>query len=389
MKEELGELNAYQKPEPNLEVRTREGWQAYLGDEVPSPGEAVAILHPQHERVYAAVVRHLGARRVELWAPYWPSWVEAGLAVERSYQTSAINLTPGQGTPGQGTPGHAIVVPESEGIARIWPYAPTLTELQGERPPLFLGLDAVDTIAPVVRGGLNLVIDTQDSPDHPSALFTSLASHIRRALSEESPELYVLDAASVFSDAHTLIAPGKTPDQQVSALRVAVALGAAQRGRHAEVLNVLCLPVLQEFRQVSAPQEAATQWGLRELVELLNTHLASTHSTRQTTLLYLGIPPHLGGLAEIIETLCLGEVDAQLVITPEGRFNPERSVSRADISDAQQEKQQQSLSMLARSSSALDRADLFGESELSSSERDDINQANMLKVDLRSALASM
>ncbi|TXD37084.1 hypothetical protein FRC98_10120 [Lujinxingia vulgaris] len=375
------ELEDYQPPTPHLEKSEGETWVAFMGDALAALGDAVALKHPDHPTVYAAVVAHPGGRRARLWTPHWPQWCEPGLSVEASGQKAALGVAPGEVVELEA----ALIVPQSEGTTPLWPERVAMSQLDGRRERIALGVEVLDLVAPLARGGINLIIDTREKIDTPLALFGAMGRRVRAQLLDDHGPLHVLDMTGLLDDADTRVVAGATPWEQASALRLAVALAASLRDI-SPTLNLLTLPALQPFTHTHAPEAVARGVGMSELVDMISEQLVSTEQANHTTLLYLRVSPELGGLSDIIETLDLGAVDAQIIIGPDGTFEPGRSNSRVELDTDDERRRQSALSALAQGSRAAERAAIFGEGELEDEELESIQRAEALRVNLSDAL---
>lgn len=375
------EPEEYQPLTPQLQHRDGETWVAFMGDALAAPGEAVALKHPDHATAYAVVVAHPGARRARLWAPQWPEWCAPGVGVEATGQRAALGVSPG----GVVELSSAQVVPHAEGTTPLWPEHVAMSELEGTRERIPVGVEVLDLLAPLARGGINLIIDTREQASTPGELFARVGQRVRDHLQETYGALHTLDMTGHLDGPDTRVVTENSPGEQASALRLAVALAASMRHSHA-TLNLLTLPTLQPFTHTHAPEAVARGVGLADLVDMVSEQLVSTRDASHTTLLYLRVPPELGGLSDIIETLDLGAVDAQIIIGPEGSFEPGRSHSRVEPGEDDERRRQSALSALAQGARAAERAAIFGDGELEDEELESIERARALRVNLSDAL---
>ncbi|TXD34365.1 hypothetical protein FRC96_14300 [Lujinxingia vulgaris] len=260
-----------------------------------------------------------------------------------------------------------------------------MSELEGKRERIPVGVEVLDLLAPLARGGINLIIDTREQASSPGELFARVGQRVRAHLQETYGALHTLDMTGHLDRPDTRVVTENSPGEQASALRLAVALAASMRHSHA-TLNLLTLPTLQPFTHTHAPEAVARGVGLADLVDMVSEQLVSTRDASHTTLLYLRVPPELGGLSDIIETLDLGAVDAQIIIGPEGSFEPGRSHSRVELDADEERRRQAALSALAQGARAAERAAIFGEGELEEDELESIERARALRVNLSDAL---
>ncbi|RDV36999.1 hypothetical protein DV096_15925 [Bradymonadaceae bacterium TMQ3] len=377
------DIENYQPPTPQLQQRDGETWLAFMGDALAAPGEAVALITPDHPTAYAVVVAHPGGRRARLWMPQWPEWCAPGVNLEATGQKAALGLSPG----GVVELSSTHILPRAEGTTPLWPERVAMSELEGKREGIDVGVDVLDLIAPLARGGINLIIDTREKATSPSKLFCALGQRVREQLVSAYGPLHTLDMTGHLQAPDTRVVTGTSPGEQASALRLAVALAASLRHR-TSTLNLLTLPDLQPFTHTHAPETVARGVGMAELVDMISEQLVSTHDASHTTLLYLRVSPELGGLGDIIETLDLGAVDAQIIIGPDGTFEPGRSHSRVELGEDDERRRQAALSALAQGARAAERAAIFGDEELDDEELESIRRARALRVNLSEALTA-
>ncbi|MBA2664710.1 MAG: hypothetical protein H0U74_20655 [Bradymonadaceae bacterium] len=350
-------------------VHVGEGWiRAFVVDAIPALGEALAIVGPHGQRVYAEVRRHSGHRLVEALLFDAPAWLSPGLPVERTHRAAAIALPEACDL----VPGADTLVPHEPGenLALAAPR-PSFAQLDGQRPPLNTGIEALDLLSPLVQRGTNLVIDTSTD----TAAFDALARCTTAGADHDVALVVTTDGRALGLNARQ-VRVGQGAGQHLLALRLAMRWAIALRDRGQNVLFVAELPPVGSTpTKHTARAEQAVTVGFGEIVDLVGEALVSTHSAAVTVLLRLSLADPVGGLAEIIETLELGDIDAQIFVTNDGRFDPRRSHSRAQLPASRATQRSEALAILSLARKAEERSELFGDDELEPHELDALDQA--------------
>lgn len=376
-------LEDYRAPEPQIESVDGDRLRIYCGDQLPPIGAAVAIFADDGDEsspIYAVVERHVGARRIDAWLPLRPDGIEAGLPVEPGDQPAGFSLPPSD-EPLVFDP--KMVRPAADGDVALWPTPPDWTQLDPRREALPIGIDAVDTLAPLCRGGVNLLIDTSED----MAASPRIAQRLEKALSPRAI-LVATDRPKKYSsptDDERLrrIDSPSSKASHIASLQLVIAL--ASRLRNAgPAMAVIDLPRLHPSHDDgdSASTSSPADSTLSSLIDRLGRHLVSTDEGSITTLLVLRLPAEVPGLAEIVETLDLGDVDATIHIDVRGRFAPRRSTSDAELDDDLQARRRQLLQTLDRAQRARDKSALLGDVELTDADRSALERADQLHPEL-------
>lgn len=372
----MDEIEDYQPPGTEVTGVDEGRVEIFVDGEVPDDGEAVAVESDDGERVYARVRSHLGGRRIAADLPAMPNWVAEGTDASPTGRRAGFRPTDGR-----------LVVdadslePEPDGDAGDWFPAdwtrPDFADIAADLSPVETGFAGLDTVAPVARGGLNLVVDRSER----DAPFQRLAERVHGELGE-AEAIWLLDAPSSQPPdwADTVLELPARAFGRMLGLRVAVALAADRRDRGRETLVVAALPSVG--RTVVTDDEVPTTPGYGELVDRLGEGLVSSSEARITTLLRLPIPARHADVAPIVETLGLGDVDAQIFVDDQSRFAPRRSSSDAILDQAHRDRQSDARATLRRADDARERAELLGERELT----DDQRRALEREDDLRERL---
>jgi hypothetical protein len=354
----MDEIEDYQPPRTEVTGVDEGRVEIFVDADIPDDGEAVALESEDGDRVYARVRSHLGGRRIEADLPAMPNWVAEGVAASTTRRRAGFRPTDGR-----------LVVdadslePEPDEQTSEWFPAdwtkPGFADIAADLPPVETGYESIDTVAPVARGGLNLVIDRSERP----APFHRLAERLHSEL-DEAETIWLLDGPSSEAPdwAETVIEPPTRAFGRMLGLRAAVALAAHRRDQGRETLVVAALPSVA--RTVTTDDEAPTTPGYEELVDRIGQGLTSSSEARITTLLRLPIPSRHADVAPIVETLGLGDVDAQLFVDDKSRFAPRRSSSDATLDEAHRDRQFDARDALRRADDARERAELLGEREL-------------------------
>ena len=363
------QLAEYDAPTPKVESISGATLTAFVADDVPGIGEGLWVGDAGALRTLTRVVRHAGNRRVEAVALSPTPALTVGAPVARSHASAhlpasrpALDLSA------------ASFVPGGDGALGWTPERPGFAALDARRPALTLGRDAIDLLSPLAARGVNLIVDRSDDP----SAFTALVEDAHRALAPDAVLHVATPDLAALSDLAThTIRPGATPEAVAWALRSAALLGGRLRGEVDATLVVVSLPTW-------SIDEAAFRTGagtglevtFSELVDWLGEALVSTKQGAVTTLMRLPIDATAIGLADISDTLAVGDVDAQ-VFFEDGVYDPRRSRSRAEQSDAQRAEAMRVRSALARAEAAASHTAIFGDDGLE--EDSDLELLGMLE----------
>lgn len=371
----MDDLESYE-PQSAEVLDVEPGWvTVYLEERMPAFGEAVAVERDDGGTAYVAVHQRLGGRKARA-QRLGDDGIEVGDPARATGRPAGFRLA----EDGSADLRSTRFVPEPDDPAGWTSFewtSPEFSEIRGAFSAVETGYEGLDAIAPVAEGGTNLVIDTSDG--------RSAADHLTRA---------VVDGLRPIDAVHAPVEPdSEEPDwvthpircerhspRHVAALRMAVALAADRRSRGDDLF--VCVDLPTPGRTPASDERQVTEPGYGELIDLLGSGLASTRDAAITTLVRLPVPERESDLAPIIETLDLGDVDAQIVLDGSGRFAPDRSTSDADRSDDVRRRADAALETLRRAERARQKRDLLGERELSPDERDAIEQADALRTDL-------
>lgn len=364
------DLTGYQPPKAAVERIDGSRVTCFLGDEQAPLGTALGFLI-DHKTIFGVVERHLGARRAQIWLPTDAELISTDTPLVFSDTPAGFAIPDDRRL----DPSDALLRPLQEGDLPLWPPPPALAELTGHRPPLHLGIEPLDILAPLCLGGLTLIVDTTGD----DRAFKALA---QRALNAAEPDelLLATDLSDLPHSATLQIDPAKSVDQEIFGLQLAMALATSLRSS-GSTLALIDLPALAEFNH-HGPRSARPGAGLAEIIDRLGRHLVSTHKALMTTLLRLRLSADHRDLAQIIETLHLGDLDGLLYLTSDGRFDPRRSSSRAELDADAQRERQKLLQLLSLASRAEDKSAIFGDLELTDDERLALERAPALYASL-------
>jgi hypothetical protein len=350
------------------------GWvRAFVGDDIPRTGDALGVriddAGGESKDVFAVVRRHTGARNVDAMFLAVPDSIGSGMEVFTTGQAAYIPAPhPGVTTLDE------LVITAGEDVETI-PFrlrAPSFAELSGTRPALQTGFSAIDCLAPLAYGGLSLVLDTFPG----TKAFDTLADKTFEARDFDAVVwLSGDDRAPSWATHH--IQTGNTPQRQLIGLRLLMSWAGWLRDQGHDVFVGAELPPLTSHGVIDEV-DTALGVSIGEVVDQLGSSLTTTKTGAITTLLRLPLHTSPAGIEHIIETMDVGDVDAQIYIDDQGHFDPYRSTSDAELGKEGRSKQQKMLSVLSRAASARDKAAMLGEFGLEEREQEALEKAEAL-----------
>lgn len=369
------DLTDYKARTPQITQVMGGSFRAFVGDELPRIGHALGVRSASGDAVFAVVRGHAGGRQVEARLLDVPDWISEGDEVFATGEPAHVSAA----TEGRVALEDLRVFAGPDDSHRTVPFelrAPDFAELGGTREPLELGFSAVDRLAPPARGGLNLVLDARPESD----AFDHLATRCAGALEAPTAIWIASDERAADWASHHLLT-GDDARRHLWGLRVSMSWAAALRDDGEDVYLCAELPALRATGETDAV-EMAMGMSIGEVIDRLGSALASTDRAEVTALLRLPLADSPHGIDEIIETMDIGDADAQIYIDTEGRLDPERSNSDAAVDDEAAAEQRRLRSALGRAKGAEDKAALLGESGLEESE----HRAIALRDELRESL---
>jgi hypothetical protein len=336
----------------------------------PSVGTAIRVGHDD-EALCGRLAEHLGNRRAEIVFSGTPDDVQPGDAVKDTGRPAAFR-------PPDET-GHLrltvdSLTPESEDSIPFEWTRPDFADLAASRPAVAVGDELLDIFSPIAAGGLNLIVDGRPS----ESTFSELTARVEESLGADvtisvvGPEATPPDWANVIIDA-----PADAWGAAM-ALRAGVCLAADARGRGRSVFFAGRLPAPREASPTERrPSESqrATGASMQSLVNRIGDGLLSVDGESVTSLLQLPVTAELEGLESIIETLGIGESDAQIVIGNDGCYRPERSTSDADRDASARQHETEKRRTLRRAAELQQKRAIWGDDELDPKELDIIHRA--------------
>ncbi|MFB6373038.1 MAG: hypothetical protein ABEN55_07970 [Bradymonadaceae bacterium] len=367
----MDDIEDYQPRETEVVATDRGRLEIFFDEPLPDRGNVVALDSPDGETVYAVVRRHLGGNRVRAAMPEVPDWLQVGTSATAPGGRAGLTIEGGRLELDPGA-----LVPETDDgdwFPIDW-RKPDFADITAATAPVDTGYDGIDTVAPPVAGGLNLLIDQSND----ASAFQRLAERVVDGVSS-AEAIYVADASGKTTPdwADTVVEPGAGAFGRIFAIRTAVALTSHRRDAGRETLIVGHLPAVG--RTVADDEEVGASPGYGELVDRIGAGLVSTDDARVTSLFRLPVPRRHSDIGPIIETLDVGDVDAQLLIDTDGRFDPERSSSDAPLDDDRRARQTDARDTLRRAERARDKAQLLGKQELLPDEEAAIERADTLR----------
>jgi hypothetical protein len=163
-----------------------------------------------------------------------------------------------------------------------------------------------------------------------------------------------------------------------AAVVMAAALAWIAHARHdrEQIVAVLELPVvIAEWGDERGPAGLGPSSQIADAV-------ASTRDCEVTCIVRLPASTGPDGFVDIVETLSLGDVDAQIFIDSRGRFEPGRSSSSVPVDELRQRQRSVAFSALHQAERAADRLNLWGEEELSDDEAMALKSAERLHASI-------
>lgn len=345
-------------------VEVTEAGAVVLVPESVQANRAVAFRHAG-KTSWGRVTRRLGSGKAEVQLLHPPSWLlEAEIEV--------MDASPSLPLPWDVGPiGASSLTLQAPGEGPPWPPRQVaMMELSGKRRAVDTGIEAIDLLAPIVGGGFNLVIDAQRGREGFDALVSA-------AFDEVDLDVRVADEESDLPAKRRLHAEGAVEDYE-AAMAGALAWVAHERHTRSSLVVVMELPVMVAEYDVSRSQAFNSAAQIADAV-------SSTKGCEVTCLVRLPAATGPDGFADIVETLSLGEVDAQIFIDGQGMFDPGRSHSSAPLDEARTRARTKALATLHKAARAGDRLSLWGDDDLEPEELEAIERADAWKVSLAGA----
>jgi hypothetical protein len=335
-------------------------------DSPPEIGTALRV-SPNGESVYGRIASHEGNRRAQVIFAGSNADIEAGNSVEATGEPAAFRPPDEEGHLDFG---HDAIVPSSEtSIPFDW-TRPDFADLASARPALSLGDDALDLFSPVAEGGLNLVIDGTPAGDH----VPQLEERVAEAVDADLAIAVVSESDERPDWADVVVGAPDEPWGSAMALRAGICLAARERDRGRSIFVAGRLPALSATRGASASQRAEGA-SMETLVNRIADGLLSVQEAMVTGLLQLPVPSGLEGTETIIESLGIGEPDAQILIGTDGCYDPGRSTSDADRDADARSREREARGTLRRADELDDKRAIWGDQELDPAERDILRRA--------------
>ena len=248
--------------------------------------------------------------------------------------------------------------------------SPNFTELSSERPAVAIGIEGIDRVAPLARGGLNLLLDNQPG----TAVLHEIAERSTKSI-EPDATLWVgtkkRDAPD-WPDYRIQAAQGR----EFAAYRLALSWAQSLAHEHDSLLVIAELPALSSGAATEV--EIAMGVSISDIIDTFGFVLNATATTEIYTVLWLPLADSASGIATIIETMNLGDVDVELYIDEDGRFDPTRSTSDADLTDEQQDARDSALRTLAKARDIKEKVQMFGDDDVAPDEQETLQHAEAL-----------
>ncbi len=378
----MDDIESY-NPQSSQILEVDGGWiEAFFAGEMPNRGEAIAITpdSADHPPIYGVVRTHKGGRRVEAMLVDRPSWVEPGCSVERTQRPTHV-VEP----EGQKLDLDADSLVPADRTASSFPLAvepPSFSDIDGDRPALEIEWDPIDTFAPLVRGGLNLIIDAESD----STLFDWLCG---RVLDRRTAELGLTIASPASKreddrDWDRLVVPPSGDHGRFVGLRVGTGWASHLRDQARDLVVGAHLPTPRSASRRSPERDPNPKIpSLGGVVDRLASRLVSTRRGTITSLVRLPVADSPAGFETIVETLDLGDVDAQILFDSEGTFQPRRSTSEAEIEGERRERRDERLACLRQADQLRDKRQIMGPTALTERETELLERAERIEDQCR------
>lgn len=361
------------EPRRHQITEVRGNWvRAFVGDDAPDAGEAMGLVGPDGQRVWAAVRRYAGHHTVEALVLDRPDWLAEGLAVEVP-GAQAMVTGPRQGR----SELDDLQIAPAGGLDAAVAFAlprPDFADIDASRPAIHTGVQALDDLAPVAGRGTTLVLD--DLP-HRGA-FDNLFERVARQAGFDAVLFCARDAAAVPAAVTHHLALPDDPARMLAGLRVLLSWATWLRDQGKRLLIACELPPLSAPTLAASDAEIALGQSVGDVVDQIGGALASTTAASVTTLLRLPLADGPVGIDDIIETMSVGDVDTQIFVTDDGRFDPTRSSSNAELPAEHASRRDEALAVLHQAAKIEDKAAIFGLDDLSAADQQTVREAQAL-----------
>ena len=354
---DLSNLDDYADARPHVERVHDHSLDVFVADHTPRPGSAVRIATSAQAPVVARITGHKQGRVFGAHVLHdLPEWVQPGTPVTLDDAQLALPR------PVDGVLDLAQV--------DFVPAGPDTLNLSGEPPqhpvlpqgPLRLGIDALDTLTPFVLGGTHLIVDA-------SSAYTALDALGARALDVLEPDHVValnVDALGQAERWHHVRAPSTTFGW-FYALRGAMAWVEHLREQGGHLVFLAQLPTLGDPSALEVAPDPGARGNPthRDIVEAIGARVVSTAEGRCTSILHLPLSPLVAQASILMDTLSFGDVDAQIVVRPDGTYAPHYSTSKASFppEDPRHLERKRALRAFEASLAVADKLAIFGPDE--------------------------
>lgn len=362
MSQEKIDLEHYQELTPQVEVIEPERLTVFMGDDLPAVGESLIVGGEDGQELVVRCAQSVGERRITAhgMGP-WPQWLSKGAPVRRAHDRAKVDLERDQFS--------------LEGQPLDW-ESPGWMALDMSRQPLTLGLEVLDTLAPFARGGVHLCVDQGED----AAWFERLGQRLSAAIGSydelitigHTPHMHAIEGGQ--AQTHRQL-----PDSGLARIyTLRAALSYIAHRPPGAYLVMLELPRLGESESL-VYQRQGKDLGQGQFMDLITSALASTHGRSVTTIIRMPVDARLQDLSHTLETLSLGDVDAQLLINKEGAVVMAHSRSRVELEPAASRAKDRIMAALSLAHKLEERAKLFGADELEEDQRATVELAQAYK----------
>lgn len=241
-----------------------------------------------------------------------------------------------------------------------------LPDLSSFKSPTALatGVELGDIMAPLARGGVNLLVRSTSQSLIPEMIERcadgTVVLGVGLGPQEQAPAMYNLSF--------------ETNWEHLMAFRIATRWAWELARQTGEVLVVGRLPGLDPTEHQGVGDPGGTT--VASFVNEVTASLASTDDATITTILEVDVSR--SGAALVADTLGFGDVDAQWFVNADADFIHHRSSSRVQLEPEKERQRQRWFRAFNDAQKAQERADLFGEGEWSDAEREAIRERDSL-----------
>lgn len=371
------ELSTYHTRTPHVLKVQGHLLTLFVSDDLPKVGHVVRV----GENTYARVLKHNGQRHVMAHVLSLTSDVCEGAHVtmlSKEEEACAAFPAPINNKNTMDLRSKSFVPASIQGSIRFDVPKPSFMELDPKRDTLRTGINTLDLLSPLTHAGINLVIDASPS----ESAFAHIATRFVRAThTQDVLTVHIGDGPHTRWHVRERMVHAHL-DAHITAIKALMLWAAKERSVRADQVVILTLPEWT-FEGISfARTRTGEELNFSTLINLLGSALMSTKTGRITTLLRLPVHQSASGLLHIVDTLQLGDIDTQILIDAQGRYEPWSSRTHTTHDDASKRREEARLrSLLGRAHKLKERAAIVGD-DMEQEELDALQEADNLRITL-------